>query len=798
MSQKTLENKVIDEINFNVNKIKKVFKNQKIPSSNEQFTDDLFPPNADSLLARKNGKPVDKIKQRADKLIEDFIFDTNNIVWLRASEIFKGRYSVFVDDVSIDDVLQGNLGNCYFMSSLAALTCNPQLIFQIFKTTTVQSNSCYQIAMNIEGQWAIVLLDDYFPCSKKTRVPIFAKPNGPELWAMLLEKAWAKVNGGYLNITGGFAAEVLSVLTSFPIEAIKLKISDEDIIWDKLNTAFKNGEMISSVSNFNEEIEKYGLISGHAFTVTNFVDGFVNGELVRLIRLRNPWGYREWNGPWSDTSPLWTESAKKELLDDNLVVGDDGEFWMSFNDFFKFFCSVDICKVMNPQCVRSIQIDKEALESPNVFELQIFSKTKTVISVIKKCYRFHRTMKTHEELSVNIILVKKIGENLELISSTNSTLSSPTIDVELPVGFYLIYVHCDYKHSTYEKMRKVRLYISSSKYFFIFKKNIDVTFSLLKNVIYDTMKKQIEAKTEKDLGVLTANKFAKTTYGYLIIENRSSDAIRFGLNNKSQNFDLFLPFHEGQDQIEITLPTKNVAVFVGIRKKPFEVYKFSLTIIRHSTLFSVPILLAIQKTLKKDPINIKSNHPLLRANIVNENYLNSINYYTNKDQIESFMLNSPEKEINEDDFDFIYKKLNFNISKLSEKIDYRSNAENYFKEKYPNEMGMILKEVDALNDGENVIFRDVFDFGDSYYIGEWKIKEDLTRHGRGLLVYADGSNYIGQFVNDKREGKGRLNKNNGESIHITWKNDKMEGIGILKKIDGSSKKVFYQEGNFIC
>ena len=34
-------------------------------------------------------------------------------------------------------------------------------------------------------------MDDYFPCSKKTRVPIFAKPNGPELWVMLLEKAWA-------------------------------------------------------------------------------------------------------------------------------------------------------------------------------------------------------------------------------------------------------------------------------------------------------------------------------------------------------------------------------------------------------------------------------------------------------------------------------------------------------------------------------------------------------------------------------------------------------------------------------
>ena len=800
MSSISLENKIIDCTNFNIKKIKKVYKNQKIPpvQSSIPFTDDLFPPNDDSLLATKNGVPIDKIKSRSDKLISDFMFDPENIVWLRANEIFKGPFSVFVDDISIDDVLQGNLGNCYFMSSLAALTSQPQLIFQIFKTTSVQENSCYQIAMNIEGEWTLVLLDDFFPCSKKTRVPIFAKPNGPELWAMLLEKAWAKINGGYLNITGGFASEVLSVLTSFPIETIKLKISQEDIIWERLNNAFKNGEIISSCSNFNEEIEKFGLISGHAFTVTNFVDGFVDGELVRLIRLRNPWGYREWNGPWSDNSPLWTETAKKEL-NANLVIEDDGEFWMSFNDFFKFFCVVDVCKVMNPQCVRSILIEKKDLDYPNVFELQIFSKTKMIISAIKKCYRFHRDMKTHEELSINLIIVKK-GKNdkLELISSANTNISTSTIEIELTVGFYLIYLHCNYKFSTFEKMRKIRLYLSSNKYFFIFPKGNDSSYSLLKNIIYDGSLKNITTNKEKDLGVLTSNKFAQTTYGFLLIENRSQDPIRFGLNNKSENFDLFFPFHENQKQVEITLAPSKVAVFIGIRKKPYETYKFSLTIIRHSTTFSLPFLIAIQKRLQKDTININRNHPLLRANLINENSLESIDYCTTKQEINNFLSNCPLQEINEDDYDFIFKKFDVNTADIPEKINYRLNAENYFKEKYEKEMNLILTETTPLDDGENVIFRDVFDYGDSYYIGEWKIKEDLMRHGRGLLVFSDGSSYLGQFINDKREGKGKLYKNNGEIIDITWKNNKMDGVGILTKLDGSTKKVFYQDGNFIC
>ena len=203
-----------------------------------------------------------------------------------------------------------------------------------------------------------------------------------------------------------------------------------DFIWEKLLNDFKKGQIISSCSNFNQEIEKYGLISGHSFTVINFTSGIINGELIRLIRLRNPWGYKEWNGDWSDHSNLWTYDAKK-ILNANLIIEDDGAFWMSFNDFFKYFCIVDVCKVINPQCVKSFKICNDNVGKPNIFNLEIYSKTKLSFNVIKKYFRFHRTMESHQELAINLIIMKKNFDcsnnkySLSLIGSTCKNEDNP-------------------------------------------------------------------------------------------------------------------------------------------------------------------------------------------------------------------------------------------------------------------------------------------------------------------------------------------------------------------------------------
>jgi hypothetical protein len=43
-----------------------------------------------------------------------------------------------------------------------------------------------------------------------------------------------------------------------------------------------------------------GLVDGHAYTVTGTAVLTVHGKKVPVVRVRNPWGNHEWNGPWSD------------------------------------------------------------------------------------------------------------------------------------------------------------------------------------------------------------------------------------------------------------------------------------------------------------------------------------------------------------------------------------------------------------------------------------------------------------------------------------------------------------------
>ena len=46
----------------------------------------------------------------------------------------------------------------------------------------------------------IVVIDSYFPVDANQNELIFAKPNGKELWVLILEKAWAKLAlGAYKN-----------------------------------------------------------------------------------------------------------------------------------------------------------------------------------------------------------------------------------------------------------------------------------------------------------------------------------------------------------------------------------------------------------------------------------------------------------------------------------------------------------------------------------------------------------------------------------------------------------------------
>ena len=230
--------------------------------------------------------------------------DENSYPWKRATELLENCV-IFQDKIEPNDITQGNLGNCYFLSALSSLAKFPELIYKIFRTKQVNQCGYYEIIMFIDGEWQIVIIDDFFPTSSNTGNIAFTRPNGNELWVILLEKAWAKINGGYINIIGGFSYEPLHVLSSFSTKFFYIEFEND--LFKKVQSNL-NENNIMCISTFNivgaEAVElerKFGIIVGHAYSLLNAKEGFFNNKQIQLLQLRNPWGRGEWKGNWSDS-----------------------------------------------------------------------------------------------------------------------------------------------------------------------------------------------------------------------------------------------------------------------------------------------------------------------------------------------------------------------------------------------------------------------------------------------------------------------------------------------------------------
>jgi ABC-type microcin C transport system permease subunit YejB len=66
----------------------------------------------------------------------------------------------------------------------------------------------------------------------------------------------------------------------------------------------------------------------------------------RLLLLKNPWGKGEWTGPWSDGSSQWTPEWMHKL---NHRFGNDGAFWISYEDFLKKYQTFDRTRLFSPE-----------------------------------------------------------------------------------------------------------------------------------------------------------------------------------------------------------------------------------------------------------------------------------------------------------------------------------------------------------------------------------------------------------------------------------------------------------------
>ena len=114
------------------------------------------------------------------------------------------------------------------------------------------------------------------------------------------------------------------------------------------------GCSVKSKSNYRY----IGILAGHAYYILDVFEiskpRWIKRKKNRLLRIRNPWGRKEWNGKWSDDN---VETKKnKELIENELnkkykvthekinLSQEDGTFHMCSNDFRKLSNKLFICK----------------------------------------------------------------------------------------------------------------------------------------------------------------------------------------------------------------------------------------------------------------------------------------------------------------------------------------------------------------------------------------------------------------------------------------------------------------------
>ncbi|CAE8584110.1 unnamed protein product [Polarella glacialis] len=168
-----------------------------------------------------------------------------------------------------------------------------------------------------------------------------------QLWASLVEKAFAKVCGSYAATAGGEANEAIAVLTGWPCDVVRFDREDfdADVLWASLSTS-RDAQflMTCSTGRAAESCESVGLVPNHAYSLIDVLD-FADQRRGRLqlLKIRNPHAKSKWRGAWSDSSSDWTPALRKELGVASTSQG--GSFFMAFGDFLLWFERCTICRV---------------------------------------------------------------------------------------------------------------------------------------------------------------------------------------------------------------------------------------------------------------------------------------------------------------------------------------------------------------------------------------------------------------------------------------------------------------------
>ncbi|KAH0519848.1 Calpain-9 [Microtus ochrogaster] len=300
-----------------------------------------------------SGQSFEQLRQgclQSRTLFEDADFPASNsslfyserpqvpFVWKRPGEIVENPEFI-LGGATRTDICQGELGDCWLLAAIASLTLNQKALARVVPQDQ-SFGSGYAGIFHFQfwqhSEWLDVVIDDRLPTFRDRLVFLHSADHN-------------ELNGSYEALKGGSTMEAMEDFTGGVAETFQMREAPEDF-YDILEKALKRGSLLGCsidilAASESEARTPFGLIKGHAYTVTGLDQVNFQGQRIKLIRVRNPWGQVEWTGHWSDSSLEWRSVDLEEQKRLGHSALDDGEFWMAFEDFKAHFDKVEICNL---------------------------------------------------------------------------------------------------------------------------------------------------------------------------------------------------------------------------------------------------------------------------------------------------------------------------------------------------------------------------------------------------------------------------------------------------------------------
>lgn len=187
-----------------------------------------------------------------------------------------------------NDLQQGDDGDCWFLSSAAAIAERDPNFFQ--SRIHQNANGTYTVTFYNDGKPTQVTVDGRLPVDGNNNT-VYAHPGNTQ-WIAIYEKAFAQYKGGYGNIDGGWGDQGLHELTGQATQ----RIDPSDSSLGQISQMLHDGRAVTTGTRKDsgflwwggdgEYIDSGKLVSGHEYSVES-VNMNAHPPTITLL---NPWG----------------------------------------------------------------------------------------------------------------------------------------------------------------------------------------------------------------------------------------------------------------------------------------------------------------------------------------------------------------------------------------------------------------------------------------------------------------------------------------------------------------------------